>query len=50
VSSATHVKALPPPQVPDVQVVLLVHALPSSQAVPFARIGHPVPGTQAPPV
>jgi hypothetical protein len=45
-----HVTAVPPPHVPFVQVVLFVQAFPSSHAVPFVRIGHPVAGTHAPPV
>jgi len=49
-ASAVQVTAVPPPQVPFVQVVLFVHAFPSSHAVPFVRIGQPVAGTQVPPV
>ena len=49
-ASAVHVTALPPPHVPFVHVVLLVHAFPSSHVVPFVRFGHPVAGTHVPPV
>ena len=49
-ASAVQVTAVPPPQVPFVQVVLFVHAFPSSQVVPFVRIGQPVAGTHVPPV
>jgi len=49
-ASPVQVTAAPPPQMPPVQVVLLVHALPSSHVDPFALIGHPLAGTQVPPV
>ena len=40
--------AVPFVQTPAVQVVLPVHALPSSHAVPFGLIGQPVAGTHVP--
>ncbi len=50
-SSAVQLTGFAPTQAPASQASVCVHALPSSQAVPFAFAGFeqtPVPGSQAP--